>query len=177
MLHARKKKAVLLIDEAQSLPDDSMESLRLYSNFETEKNKLLQLVIFGQPELDSRLQQDNLRQLRQRIIFNHKLKPLQLEAVNIYVHHRLHVAGYRGTPLFSNDALDMLHRGSGGAPRLINVLSHKAMLVGFGRGEKSIEPLHVRKAITDSENTSLEPKRKTATPVLQSLLGLTPASA
>ena len=175
-LHAEGKQVVLLMDEAQTLPDDTMETLRRYSNFETEKNKLLQLVIFGQPELDMRLQQDPFRQLCQRIIFNHKLKPLASDALNVYVQHRLHVAGYRGVPLFSPDALKLLYKGSCGVPRLINVLAHKAMLVAFGRGETVITPLHVRNAITDSGSVNIDGKRRPVTAALCGMFGLTPAS-
>ena len=175
-LHCEGKKVVLLMDEAQTLPDDTMEALRRYSNFETEKNKLLQVVIVGQPELDTRLQQDHFRQLRQRIIFNHTLKPLASDALNVYVQHRLHVAGYRGVPLFSPDALKLLYKGSCGVPRLINVLTHKAMLVAFGRGDTVINSLHVRNAIADSDSVTRKRRRQPIITALSGLFGLTPAS-
>ena len=175
-LHAEGKQVVLLMDEAQTLPDDTMEALRRYSNFETEKNKLLQLVIFGQPELDTRLQQDHFRQLRQRIIFNHKLKPLASDALSVYVQHRLHVAGYRGVPLFCPHALKLLQKGSCGVPRLINVLAHKAMLVAFGRGDTVIDPVSVRNAIADSDSVNSKRMRQPVTAALCSLLGLASAS-
>lgn len=176
--HAEGRQVVLLIDEAQSIPDGSMEALRMFSNLETEKNKLLQLVLFGQPELDTRLQQDHLRQLRQRIIFSHRLNPLTPEVVNIYVQHRLNVAGagYRGMPLFSPQALTLLQRGSRGVPRLINVLAHKAMLVAFGRGDSVVHVLHVRKAIADTDGVVVQRTRPALTSALFGLLGLTPAS-
>lgn len=174
-LHAEGKQVVLLMDEAQALPDDSMEALRLLSNLETEKKKLLQLVLFGQPELDTRLRQDNLRQLRQRILFSYKLKPLAHEVLKVYVQHRLHVAGYRGVTLFSQNALTLLHRGSRGVPRLINVLAHKAMLVAFGRGDSVIDTLHIRKAIADTDDVNTQRQRLTLTTALFGLLSLTSA--
>lgn len=170
------KQVVLLIDEAETLPDDTMEALRRYSNFETDKNKLMQLVIFGQPELDTRLQQNHFKQLRQRIVFNHRLEPLTPDALNVYVLHRLHTAGYRGVPLFNPSALKLIHKGSTGVPRLINVLAHKAMLVAFGRGDSVIDSLHVRNAIEDSDSVNSEHRQKTATDALRSLFGLTPAN-
>ena len=150
-LHAEGKRVVLLIDEAQALSDEDIESLRLLSNLETEKSKLVQLVLFGQPELDARLQCVHLRQLRQRVLFSHRLEPLSAEALDVYVRHRLHVAGYRGTSPFGPRAITLLRRGSGGVPRLINVLAHKALLTAFGRGEVEVGASHVRKAIADTE--------------------------
>jgi MSHA biogenesis protein MshM len=157
-LHAGGRQVVLLLDEAQALPDDSMEALRLLSNLETEKHKLLQVVLFGQPELDARLRQDHLRQLCQRILFSYQLKPLETDALAVYLQHRLLVAGYRGTPLFTPRALKMLHRNSRGVPRLVNILAHKAMLCAFGRGDPRIDVLHIRKAIADSGD--IPPRRR-----------------
>ncbi|NND89229.1 MAG: AAA family ATPase [Granulosicoccus sp.] len=175
-LHAEGRQVVLLLDEAQTLPDDSMEALRQYSNFETEKNKLLNLIIVGQPELDARLEQESLRTLRQRILFSHTLKPLDPDALNVYVQHRLHVAGYRGVPLFSPDAQKLLQGGSQGLPRLINILAHKAMLVAYGRGETVVQASPMRKAImdTDSRNAQ-ERKRAKLTTALSGILDLSPA--
>ncbi len=157
-LHAGGRQVVLLLDEAQALPDDSMEALRLLSNLETEKHKLLQVVLFGQPELDARLRQDHLRQLRQRILFSYRLKPLETDALAVYLQHRLLVAGYRGTPLFTPRALKLLHRNSRGVPRLVNILAHKAMLSAFGRGDPRIDVLHIRKAIADCGD--IPPRRR-----------------
>jgi len=156
-LHAGGRQVVLMLDEAQALPDDSMEALRLLSNLETEKNKLLQVVLFGQPELDARLQQEHLRQLRQRILFSYRLKPLEPDALAVYLQHRLLVAGYRGVPLFSPRALKLLHRSSRGIPRLINILAHKAMLSAFGRGDRCIDAVHIRKAAADTDD--IQPRR------------------
>ncbi len=151
-LNAAGKQVVLLLDEAQSMPDESLEALRLLTNLETEKDKLLKVVLFGQPELDMRLAQSKLRQLRQRIMFNYALKPLNRKTLGIYLNHRLLVAGYRGSPLFSRSAVRMLHRNSRGIPRLVNILSHKAMMSAYGRGDRVIRPRHVRNAAMDTED-------------------------
>jgi MSHA biogenesis protein MshM len=150
-LNANGKQVVLLIDEAQALPDDSMEALRLLTNLETEKCKLLQVVLFGQPELDGRIAESKLRQLRQRITFSYSLGAIDKEGVNGYLGHRLLVAGYHGKPLFSTDAMDMLHRVSCGIPRLINVLAHKTLMAAYGQGASSIHCEHVASAADDTE--------------------------
>ena len=140
---------VVLIDEAQAMPDETLEAVRLITNLETEKHKLLQIVLFGQNELDQRLAADHLRQLRQRITFAHELQPLRKGDVSSYINHRLNAAGYNGPPLFDARACAVLHRSSHGLPRLINVYAHKAMLAAYGRGEHAIEARHVNAAISD----------------------------
>ena len=140
---------VVLIDEAQAMPDETLEAVRLITNLETEKHKLLQIVLFGQNELDQRLAQEKLRQLRQRITFSHELQPLRREDVASYINHRLNAAGYNGPQLFDERACGLLHRASQGLPRLINIFAHKAMLAAFGRGEHAIEQRHVNAAVSD----------------------------
>ena len=125
------RRPVLLLDEAQALPDESIEALRLLTNLETEKSKLLQVVLFAQPELDVRLNQSNLRQLRQRIIFSQKLHAIDRDSINGYISHRLLVAGYQGQTIFGKKALDVLYRESQGIPRVINILCHKSMMAAF----------------------------------------------
>jgi len=174
-LHAGGRQVVLLLDEAQSLPDDSMEALRLLSNLETEKYKLLQVVLFGQPELDIRLQQEHLRQLRQRILFSYRLKPLEPAGLAVYLQHRLMVAGYRGLPLFTPRALKRLERSSRGIPRLVNILAHKAMLSAYGRGDDRIDVIHIRKAALDTEDTRPRRNRLALATGLFGLLSLTSA--
>ncbi|MHB8746272.1 MAG: ExeA family protein [Gammaproteobacteria bacterium] len=146
------KRVALLLDEAQTLPPASMEALRLLTNLETEKYKLLQVVLFGQPELDQRLAQRDLRQLRQRITFAHRLRPIDRAGFEGYIVHRLHTAGYQGPPLFTQRAFDDLYRASRGIPRLINVLCHKALLAAYGLGELQVQPQHVRMAALDTED-------------------------
>ena len=152
-LNAGNRQVILLLDEAQSMPDDSMEALRLLTNIETEQDKLLKVVLFGQPELDHRLQQHHLRQLRQRILFNHTLNPLDRKTTGIYINHRLLVAGYRGSPLFTAGALKLLHRNSRGIPRLLNILSHKALMAAYGRGDRVIKSQHIRTAAADTADS------------------------
>ncbi len=144
------KKVVLCLDEVQAMPLESLEALRLLSNLETEKRKLLQVVLFGQPELDARLAQESLRQLRSRITFEYTLGPLSRQEMEYYVAHRLSVAGYAGGPLFSRRALALLYRASGGTPRLINILAHKALLLVFGEGRQRVQARHVAMAARDT---------------------------
>lgn len=157
-LNADGKQVVLLIDEAQALPDESMEALRLLTNLETEKCKLLQVVLFGQPELDERIAESRLRQLRQRITFSYGLGAIDKEGVGGYLAHRLLVAGYHGKPLFNADAMEMLHRVSCGIPRLINVLAHKALMAAYGQGASSIRSEHVELAADDTEGVMPLPR-------------------
>src|SRR4029079_4131925 len=112
------KRVVVCLDEAQAMPLESLEALRLLSNLETEKRKLLQVVLFGQPELDDKLSQDSVRQLRQRITFQYHLDALTRAELRQYLDHRLRVAGYRGSEVFSRAAIASLQRASGGTPRL-----------------------------------------------------------
>jgi MSHA biogenesis protein MshM len=148
---ARKGKTVVLcMDEAQAMPIETMEALRLLTNLETEKRKLIQVVLFGQPELDHKLEHESIRQLRQRIAFQYRLLALGRDEVDEYISHRLRVAGYRGNRLFTRPATKLIHRFSGGVPRLINIMAHKAMLLAFGEGVQEVLPAHVRKAVSDT---------------------------
>lgn len=146
-----KKRVVLCIDEAQAIPLPTLEVLRLVSNLETEKRKLLQIVLFGQPELDERLALPSVRQLLQRITFHHRLCGLASAELENYLNHRLRVAGYRGDPLFSRGAMRSLYKASGGTPRLINILSHKSLLAVFGEGRRVVKSKHVKRAAADTE--------------------------
>ena len=150
-LNAKGRQVVLLLDEAQALPDDSMEALRLLTNLETEKSKLLQVVLFGQPELDERLSENKLRQLRQRITFSYNLDSIDRAGIGGYLSHRLLVAGYNGRQLFNADAMDVLLRDSRGVPRVINVLANKALMVAYGKGDYSVDARHVEIASKDTE--------------------------
>lgn len=147
-------KVVLLVDEAQAMPDESLEALRLLTNLETEKEKLLLVVLFGQPELNTKLDQKRIRQLKQRIIFNYELQPLSLDEVTRYVRHRLQRAGCPDSELFSKTALRQLHQASRGIPRLVNILAHKALMAAFGQGSGHVDGPHMRRAIQDTEDAS-----------------------
>jgi MSHA biogenesis protein MshM len=150
------KQVVFLLDEAQAMPEDSIEALRLLTNLETESEKLLQVVLFGQPELNDMLSKESLRQLRQRITFSYILPMLNNEEVYSYINHRLTKSGFPGVNLFSPRAIQELGKASQGIPRLINILCHKALLVAFGRGDTRISQLHVRRAIEDTEDMRIE---------------------
>lgn len=149
---ARQNRAVVVcLDEAQALPMESIESLRLLSNLETEKRKLLQLVLFGQPELDERLANPSVRQLRQRISFHYRLGGLKRDEMEHYLAHRLRVAGHRGHRLFAPSAARLIHKAALGTPRLINILAHKAMLAAYGEGRQDVVPRNVKAAVQDTE--------------------------
>jgi MSHA biogenesis protein MshM len=145
---------VLLIDEAQAMTYRSLEALRLLSNLETEKEKLLHIVFFAQPEFDERLAEYRLRQLRQRITFSYRLKALSRSEVATYLEHRLAVAGNRGGVRFTKRAMTLLFSASGGVPRMVNLLAHKALLVGFGKGRHEIGGRMLRAAIRDTPGVS-----------------------
>jgi MSHA biogenesis protein MshM len=140
---------VLCLDEAQAMPIETLEALRLLTNLETEKRKLVQVVLFGQPELDHRLAQESVRQ-PQRIAFQYRLAALDRTEVDHYIAHRLRVAGYRGSRLFTVAAARMTHRLTGGVPRLVNIVAHKALLLAYGEGLQQVEPRHVRGAALDT---------------------------
>lgn len=150
------KKVILIIDEAQALPEDTIEELRLLTNLETESNKLIQIVLFGQPELDDILDQHHFRQLRQRITFSHKLNMLSKKSVAYYVQHRMIVAGYNGEPIFEKSAVNLLYKATQGTPRLINILCGKAMLIAFSKGLKKVSKAMIKSAIKDTEGVELK---------------------
>ena len=144
------RRTVLCMDEAQAMPLETLETVRLLTNLETEKRKLLQVILFGQPELDRKLDSESIRQLRQRITFQHDLKAMDRHEVGAYVAHRLAIAGYTGSKLFTHRATSLLHKASGGMPRLVNILAHKAMLSVFGEGRHHVERRDVRIAADDT---------------------------
>ena len=144
------KSVVLCLDEVQAMPLETLEALRLLTNLETEKRKLLQVVLFGQPELDARLAQDSVRQLTQRISFQYRLGALRGDELDYYLEHRLRVAGHRGNRLFGPAAVKLLGRVSQGVPRVVNILAHKSMLLAYGEGVQEVLPHHVRRAAADT---------------------------
>ena len=144
------QRVVLIIDEAQALPDETLECVRLLTNLETESFKLLQVVLFAQPELDRRLAQNHLRQLRQRIAFSHRLLPLDRALSTAYLRHRVQLAGHTANTLFSTRAERLLHLASRGVPRVLNILAHKALLVAWGKGDEQVSARHVLRAVRDT---------------------------
>jgi len=150
--YAQKKRVVVCLDESQAMPLDTLESLRLLSNLETERRKLMQVVLFGQPELNLRLAQPSIRQLTQRIAFSCELLPLTAAETEYYLAYRLQVAGCRQPRLFSHDAARRLFKASRGVPRLVNILAHKSLLAAFGAGVHKVDEKHVRLAVADTES-------------------------
>ena len=149
-LHREGRRVVLCMDEVQAMPLKTLETVRLLTNLETEKRKLLQVVLFGQPELDDLLEQPSIRQLRQRITFSYRLLPLNRPATLAYIRHRLAVAGFKGKDLLAPQAVDFLHHITGGVPRLINIVAHKALIVAYGEGDHVVRLRHVRRASRDT---------------------------
>ena len=148
------KRVVLCMDETQAMPLATLETVRLLTNLETEKRKLMQVVLFGQPELDRKLESESVRQLRQRITFQYLLKALARHEVNDYVAHRLTIAGYSGPALFTDAALKAIHLASRGVPRLVNILAHKSLLLAYGEGARRAERRQVRVAVDDTPSAS-----------------------
>ncbi len=144
------KQVVLCLDEAQAMPLESLEAIRLLTNLETEKRKLLQIVLFGQPELNQKLQQNSIRQLNQRITFHYHLGPLRRDDMDYYLAHRLNVAGFSGGRLFSRSAVNQLYAASGGIPRLVNIVAHKSLMLAYGEGRQQVMVHHVRAAAKDT---------------------------
>ncbi len=145
------QRSVLVIDEAQVMSDESLEMVRLLTNLETERAKLLQVVLLGQPELDRRLAEPHLRQLRQRCTFRYELGALPREQVDDYLHHRLQTAGYRGRSPFAPAAVRQLARAAQGIPRTLNTLAHKALLAAYADDAPTVEKRHVARAVADTE--------------------------
>ncbi|MFO6423232.1 ExeA family protein [Motilimonas sp. KMU-193] len=158
LLHQNGKKLVLFIDEAQALPDETLEAIRLFTNIETEQHKLIQVVLFGQPELDLRLKQGKFRQFQQRVVFSYKLRALSLAEAKLYIQHRLKISGYQGEPLFDARTAKLIWRASRGIPRLLNILCHKALIVTYGQGGFKVADSAVKDAIADTENVSGLPR-------------------
>jgi MSHA biogenesis protein MshM len=138
------------MDESQAMPIETLEAVRLMTNLETEKRKLLQVVLFGQPELDRKLATESIRQVRQRITFQHDLEGLDEQEVGSYFAHRLRVAGYSGAPLLARGARRALYQASRGVPRLVNILSHKALLLLYGEDGAQIQHRHIHEAAKDT---------------------------
>lgn len=149
--HADNRRVIMFVEEAQGMPLEALEEIRMLSNLETSSDKLLQIVLFGQPELDDKLALHEIRQLRERITHGFVLAPFARDEITEYVNARVRASGYRGGTLFSAAAVRELERYSGGLLRRINVLADKALLAAFAAHESSVSPAHVRRAAADSE--------------------------
>ncbi|RLB05614.1 MAG: hypothetical protein DRG50_06970 [Deltaproteobacteria bacterium] len=148
--YAEGKKVLFIIDDAQAMPDFLLEELRLLSNFETDQDKLFQIILVGQRELGERLRGNNLRQLNQRIPIKTALFPLTSEETGAYINYRLMVAGSNGI-VFKPKAIDLIHRASKGLPRLINLIAERTLVAGYVRGAKELGKKEVRMALKDLE--------------------------
>jgi MSHA biogenesis protein MshM len=149
--YAAGRRVVILIDEAHAMPDDTLEQVRLLSNLESNRHKLLQIVLFGQPELDATLAKASLRQLRDRITHAFRMRPLSSDEVTRYLSFRMRAAGYRGPEVFIPRASALVARASGGLTRRINILADKALLAAFTHNTHAVTDRHVRAAVADSE--------------------------
>ncbi|MEE9279856.1 MAG: AAA family ATPase [Myxococcota bacterium] len=147
--YAAGRRVLLVIDEAQNLGPAVLEQLRLLSNLETERGKLVQIVLIGQPELDENLSRGDLRQLRQRITVRWRLGPLERDEVAEYLEHRLRIAGLAGTSLFTPRAARTMYRVSRGIPRVVNAVADRALLAAYSRGQHSVDGGTVRRAFAE----------------------------
>ena len=153
--YAEGRRVVILIDEAHVMPEDTLEQVRLLSNLESNRHKLLQIVLFGQPELDATLAKTELRQLRDRVTHAFRMRPLSSAELARYVSFRMRAAGYHGPEVFASRALSLMARASGGLTRRINILADKALLAAFTENTHAVSERHVRAAIADSEFASV----------------------
>ena len=147
--YAKKRRVVAFIDEAQAMPDESLEEIRLLSNLETSRDKLLQIFLFGQPEFEEKISQQSMRQLRERMSVKLKLKPFGRDDVREYIATRLRAAGYNGKPMFSPAACHLIAVVSQGLSRRINVLADKALLSAYERNKLSVSFSDARRAVKD----------------------------
>jgi len=149
--YGQGRRTVILIDEAHAMPEETLEQVRLLSNLETSRHKLLQIVLFGQPELDEVLALASMRQLKDRITHNFRMRPLQTAEVATYLSFRMRAAGYHGPDVFAPAAVTRIARGSHGLTRRINILADKSLLAAYSEGAHAVGTRQARAAIADSE--------------------------
>ena len=149
--HAEGRQVVIFVEEAQGMPLATLEEIRLLSNLETKQDKLLQIVLFGQPELDTNLNQAHIRQLRERITHSFHLGPLQTKDISEYLIFRLRAAGYFGPHLFTDEAIKKLSSAAEGLVRRVNILAEKSLLAAYAENVQQVTVKHVNAAIQDSE--------------------------
>lgn len=158
--HAKGQQTVLFVEEAQAMPIATLEEIRLLSNLETNQDKLLQIVLFGQPELDENLEAENIRQLRDRITHSFNLGPFEADEIGEYLSFRLRAAGYHGPELFTTKSIKKIARASEGLLRRVNILADKSLLSAFSENAYQVLPKHVNAAIQDSEFAPKSNSRK-----------------
>jgi type II secretory pathway predicted ATPase ExeA len=161
--YGQGRRVVILIDEAHAMPEDTLEEVRLLSNLESNRHKLLQIVLFGQPELDATLAQPGLRQLRDRVTHAFRMRPLSKAEAARYLSFRMRAAGYRGPEVFARGAVGLIAGASDGLTRRINILADKALLSAFTESGHAVTPSHVRAAVQDSEFAAVRPRRRART--------------
>src|SRR5205809_4415019 len=150
-LFGEGRRVVVLIDEAHAMPAETLEEIRLLSNLESNRHKLLQIVLFGQSELDEHLDTAGMRQLRERITHSFPLEPLVRSDIENYIDFRMRAAGYRGPKVFNRGALKLIALASQGLTRRVNILADKALLAAFADGTHAVTETEVKKAVRDSE--------------------------
>jgi len=150
-LFAQGRRVVVLIDEAHAMPKETLEEIRLLSNLESNRNKLLQIVLFGQPELDDHLNTADIRQLKERITHSFRLEPLVRADIASYIDFRMRAAGYRGPSVFTPAAIKLIAAASEGLTRRVNILADKALLAAFAGGTHAVTDAEAKRAIRDSE--------------------------
>jgi hypothetical protein len=148
--HMENKQVVLFIEEAQGMPIETLEEIRLLSNLETDQNKLLQIILFGQPELDDNLSQQSIRQLCERITHNFNLAPLTQDEIHNYLNFRMREVGYTGPELINPSVAKKVEQYSEGLLRRINIIADKILLSAFAEGTHNLSPKHVTAAVNDS---------------------------
>src|SRR5213082_2785701 len=158
-LFGEGRRVVVLIDEAHAMPDETLEEIRLLSNLESNRHKLLQILLFGQPELDATLAKPSLRQLRDRITHSFRMRPLAAAEVAKYLAFRMRAAGYRGPDVFAPRAANRIARASDGLTRRINILADKSLLAAYSEGAHAVTERHARAAIADSEFAAAAARR------------------
>jgi MSHA biogenesis protein MshM len=169
--HAEGRQVVVFVEESQGMPLPTLEEIRLLSNLETKQHKLLQIVLFGQPELDENLRKPEIRQLRERITHSFSLGPLNADEVRSYIAFRLRAAGYHGPDLFNPSVVRYMTNATGGLTRRINIVADKTLLSAFAENTHNVNAKHVRAAIQDSEFSGARPKRHWLAPAAAFLLG------
>jgi len=169
-LYAEGRRVVILIDEAHAMPTETLEQVRLLSNIETSRHKLLQIVLFGQPELDEALAAPSMRQLKDRITHSFRMRPLDAQEVGKYLSFRMRAAGYRGPDVFTPRAVAAIARASSGLTRRVNILADKSLLAAFSEDTHAVTVRQVRRAVADSEFSALAKPRHPAAHIAAALL-------
>lgn len=158
--HADNRQVVMFVEEAQSMPVETLEEIRLLSNLETDQNKLLQMVLFGQPELDEKLSQNHIRQLKERITHSFYLEPFLPKDTFEYLNFRMREVGYRGPDIFNHKTAGSVKKYSNGLTRRINILADKSLMASFSEGKHAVAVKHVKIAARDSDFETIGNNRK-----------------